>query len=272
MWALLPVAVLVATYAPRGLSLAAFQAAFTVMILILFDLLQPVSVNVTLIRLEDVSIGCAVALALGLLLWPRGAAAAVRHAVGAALVSSVAYMDSSMDAIFDGAPPEGLARTADEAHRSGRRLEDAFRQYLDERSPAIHELHSLTVLVAAAARLRFTGTGITFSRSLWRLDPAVDGSEALDASRRALAAERAAMRTWYRTVGEALAGAAEPPPPTTSYDGPGPHARRWLAGATAAGREPELRHRVAIAWTGEHLGVLADLQPSVLQAAGALPL
>jgi Fusaric acid resistance protein-like len=57
LWAILPVTLLVAAYAPRAISFAAGQAAFTVAVLTLFDLLQPSGWQVGLIRAEDIAIG-----------------------------------------------------------------------------------------------------------------------------------------------------------------------------------------------------------------------
>ncbi len=72
LWAVLPVAVLVAAYAPGTTPFLVGQAAFTVTIVVLFNLLAPVGWTVGLLRIEDVAIGCAVSLAVGVLFWPRG--------------------------------------------------------------------------------------------------------------------------------------------------------------------------------------------------------
>jgi uncharacterized membrane protein YccC len=73
LWAALPVAVFMAAYAPSAVSFVAGQAAFTVLLLIVFNLLSPVGWQVGLVRIEDVAVGTAIALAAGALLWPRGA-------------------------------------------------------------------------------------------------------------------------------------------------------------------------------------------------------
>ena len=73
LWVLLPLAVLVAGFAPQTVSFAAGQAAFTVAVVILFNILQPVGWEVGLVRVQDVAIGCAAALVVGLLLWPGSA-------------------------------------------------------------------------------------------------------------------------------------------------------------------------------------------------------
>ncbi|HEX6714550.1 MAG TPA: FUSC family protein, partial [Thermoleophilaceae bacterium] len=60
LWLLLPVAVFFASLAPATISFAAGQAAFTLTLLILFNILQPTGWRVGLVRIEDVALGCAV--------------------------------------------------------------------------------------------------------------------------------------------------------------------------------------------------------------------
>src|SRR5207244_2436855 len=60
LWAVLPLAVLLGSYAPRAISFAAGQAGFTVVLFVLFNLIQPTGWRVGLVRLEDVATGLAV--------------------------------------------------------------------------------------------------------------------------------------------------------------------------------------------------------------------
>ena len=77
LWAALPFAVFIAAYAPGTAPFAVGQAAFTVTIALLFNLLAPVGWSVGLVRVEDVAIGCAVSVLFGAMFWPRGLAAVV---------------------------------------------------------------------------------------------------------------------------------------------------------------------------------------------------
>ena len=92
LWFLLPLAILFAGVAPAAVSFAAGQAAFTLTIVFLFNIIQPTGWRVGLLRVEDVAIGCAVSLLVGLLFWPRGAAAALRRALADAYTDSAAYL------------------------------------------------------------------------------------------------------------------------------------------------------------------------------------
>jgi len=77
LWIALPIAVFVAAYAPGTAPFAVGQAGFTVVVSVLFNLLVPVGWTVGLVRIEDVAIGCAVSIVVGILFWPRGVAGVV---------------------------------------------------------------------------------------------------------------------------------------------------------------------------------------------------
>ena len=94
LWCLLPIVVLLAGIAPAAISFAAGQAAFTLTVVILFNIIDPVGWRVGLVRIEDVAIGCAVSLAVGVLFWPRGAGVASSRALADAYTESATYLRS----------------------------------------------------------------------------------------------------------------------------------------------------------------------------------
>ncbi|MGZ4313800.1 MAG: FUSC family protein, partial [Solirubrobacteraceae bacterium] len=96
LWVLLPFVVLLAGLAPATVSFAAGQAAFTLTLMILFNLLAPAGWQIGLVRIEDILIGGAVSLAVGLMLWPRGAGAALGRALSSAYTDSVSYLASAV--------------------------------------------------------------------------------------------------------------------------------------------------------------------------------
>ncbi len=118
LWAVLPVAVLVAAYAPGTTPFLVGQAAFTVTIVVLFNLLVPVGWTVGLLRIEDVAIGCAVSLAVGVLFWPRGVSSVVADDLADAFRSGAAYLTQAVDwalSELTGAAERGARRR--ERHR-----------------------------------------------------------------------------------------------------------------------------------------------------------
>ncbi|MDW5597266.1 FUSC family protein, partial [Conexibacter stalactiti] len=102
LWALLPLTLLLAAYAPRAISFVAGQAAFSLAVLVIFNLIEPVGWSVGLVRIEDIAIGCAISLAVGLLLWPRGATAVLRRSLAAAYASSAAVLAATVAARLGG--------------------------------------------------------------------------------------------------------------------------------------------------------------------------
>jgi uncharacterized membrane protein YccC len=101
LWAVLPVAVLLAAYAPRAISFAAGQAGFTVVLFVLFNLIQPVGWEVGVVRIEDVAIGFAISLGVGLLFWPRGAASLLRENLASAYARSADYVVAMTRKLID---------------------------------------------------------------------------------------------------------------------------------------------------------------------------
>jgi uncharacterized membrane protein YccC len=154
LWAALPVAIAVAAYAPGALPFTFGQAAFTVVIVVLFNLLAPVGWTVGLLRIQDVAIGCAVSLVVGVLFWPRGAAAVVGDDLADAFRRGAAYLTQSVDWALGtrhDAPEGGAA-----AVTAGIRLDEALRGFLTEQGAKHLSKQDLWVLVMAATRLRLT--------------------------------------------------------------------------------------------------------------------
>ena len=96
LWFLLPLAVFLAGVAPACISFAGGQAAFTLTVVILFNILQPAGWRVGLVRIEDVALGVGVSLVVGVLFWPRGAAPALRQALAQAYAAGAGYLASTV--------------------------------------------------------------------------------------------------------------------------------------------------------------------------------
>ena len=97
LWVALPIAVLVAGYAPGTAPFAVGQAAFTITVMVIFNLLVPIGWQVGLLRIEDVAIGCAVSVVVGLLFWPRGAGGIVGTDLADAFRRAAAYLTEAVD-------------------------------------------------------------------------------------------------------------------------------------------------------------------------------
>jgi hypothetical protein len=154
MWAALPVAVLVASYAPGTTPFLVGQAAFTVTIVVLFNLLVPVGWTVGLLRIEDVAIGCAVSLVVGVLFWPRGVSSVVADDLADAFRCGAAYLAQAVEwALSELMVPPSAALDATSA---AIRLDDAVRGFLTEQGSKKASKEDLWALVNATTRLRLT--------------------------------------------------------------------------------------------------------------------
>jgi uncharacterized membrane protein YccC len=71
MWAVLPLAVFLAAYAPAAISLAAGQTMFALLVVLLFNLMVPEGWHTGAVRLEAVMAGALAALVASLIMWPR---------------------------------------------------------------------------------------------------------------------------------------------------------------------------------------------------------
>ena len=92
LWILMPVVVFGSAYVPEIASFTAGQAAFTMMVLIFFNLIVPTGWSVGLIRVEDVAVGALVGVMVSVLLWPRGATASAEAAVESARNAFAKYL------------------------------------------------------------------------------------------------------------------------------------------------------------------------------------
>ena len=77
LWFLLPVVTFLAAWAPGAIGLGSGQAAFTIFVVVLFNLAAPEGTQTAVIRLETVATGILVAVLAGFLFWPRGPQASV---------------------------------------------------------------------------------------------------------------------------------------------------------------------------------------------------
>ena len=219
LWFLLPLAVLVAGAAAPVLSFTAGQAGFTVFVIILFNILVPAGWKVGLVRVEDVVLGCAVSVVVGLLFWPRGATAAFGQALcdayrtgSRALVTAVDRLASpGLDVPWQQADSRSMA--------SYHRLEEAYRQFLAERGAKVIPLSTATHLLTGASRLGLAAHALATLpvHSLQMGEQlAADISPASAAVAVAQAeVQRAAHRAdaWYDSFGAMLGGEHEQLPP-----------------------------------------------------------
>ncbi|MCW2970274.1 MAG: hypothetical protein JWO23_1401 [Solirubrobacterales bacterium] len=154
LWVALPIAVFVAAYAPGTAPFAIGQAAFTVTIAVLFNLLAPVGWKVGVLRVEDVAIGCAVSVLAGTLFWPRGLASLVGDDLADTFRSGASYLTQAIDWASGSRTDEPDGGTA--TVTAALRLDDALRAFLTEQGTKHIGKQELWRLVGGSLRLRLT--------------------------------------------------------------------------------------------------------------------
>jgi len=290
LWFLLPLAVFLAGVAPAVISFAGGQAAFTLTLVILFNIIQPTGWRVGLVRIEDIALGVGVSLVVGVLFWPRGAAPALRRALAEAYADGAAYLASTVrfgmsrgdpgtsalpalagdtsagdTSAGDTSAGDTLAGDAARSAAASRRLDDAFRTYLAERGTKLVPLADVAGLVTGVVGLRLEADAVL---DLWRGDDGHEGGEVAAARQEILGiADR--LTGWYDGLATTLINGGELPQPLaddTAADGRLVRAvRRDLldndgrASATA----------VRMIWTGDHLDVVRRQQAAIISPAGA---
>jgi uncharacterized membrane protein YccC len=186
LWFALPVSVLITAYAPGTLPFIVGQAAFTVTVAVLFNLLVPVGWSVGALRFEDVAIGSAVSVLVGSLLWPHGVATLVAQDLADAFRSGADYLKQAVAwaAGSRQAQPDTVVPAVD----AGLRLGDAIRGFLAEQGTKRVSQRDLWMLVGGSMRLRLTAHGVS------RLPHDAVGD---DTARGVLRRRTETLTTWY---------------------------------------------------------------------------
>ncbi len=270
LWFLLPLAILFAGVTPAAISFAAGQAAFTLVLVILFNIIQPVGWKIGLLRVEDIAIGCGVSLLVGLLFWPRGAASALRKALADAYVESADYLIKAVDfgmrcCEYNPTAPVPPAEDGLRAAAASRRLDDTFRSYMAERGAKPVPLSEVTSLVTGVGGLRLAADAV---RDLWQHEEGPDGGERT-AAREELTRTSALLKDWFDQLAQSLIDGHAPPEPLA----PDRVADGRLVNAVRHDLRDEHGKTSATAvrmiWTGDHLDAVRRLQGVIVGPARA---
>jgi len=265
LWIALPPVTFLAAYAPKAVSFGAGQAAFSMLVLVLFNLIDPVGYTVGLTRIEDVAIGAAVSLLTGLVIWPRGATAALRRTLAAAYRDSSAYLDATVRGLLG--RPEG--EEARQAFASVQLLDSSLRGYLSETSLSGGHVEDVARLTAGAFRVRRVARLLHDGRQLGDVEPVVDPPAGVASEAESLAVEAESRCAWYADLGATIERRDDPPEPEAGAENGAP-AITAVALDRSAGSGGGVPAGIAIAWARLHLGVLLELEPRLAHAAARL--
>ncbi len=263
LWAVLPVVVLLAGFAPNAISFTAGQAAFTIVVIVLFNIIAPAGWTIGLLRVEDVAIGCAASVVAGVLFWPRGATAALGGSLADGYRTAGAYLRAGVGlaAGRNGSP----ASEHEQARAAGWRLDDALRQYLAERGGKQVPLQSVTALVNGAARLRLAGEAIVALHGHENVPPSANG---LAEPVRVLVGRADTVASWYDSAATALTDSAAPLP--TAGDRPDQSFLDTVLPAITNCSLDQATHAERLLWAGQYLGDVDRLRDELTAPLAAV--
>jgi uncharacterized membrane protein YccC len=211
MWIALPFAVFLAAYAATTVGFVLSQAAFTVNLIIVFNLISPAGWQVGLVRIEDVAVGAAISVAAGLLLWPRGARQDLARSVSSFYRATAAYLGLTFDLVLG----FELAAVSDELRRQAVRARDrageSLQVLLSERGATHLEPRIAAALVTAGNQgmLAADALAVVATDLGYRAGACVEGATAIRAQVRALLAQLTSLADCLE-VGRTVPGKAEP--------------------------------------------------------------
>jgi uncharacterized membrane protein YccC len=259
LWVALPIAVLVAGYAPGTAPFAVGQAAFTITVIVIFNLLVPIGWKVGLLRIEDVAIGCAVSVAVGLLFWPRGAGGIVGTDLADAFRRAAAYLTEAVDwalGVRTSPPDAAIAAVS-----AGVRLDEALRAYLTEQGSKRMAKEDLWRLVLGTTRLRLTAYSVASLHDLnGDAAPAAGNGRSADGTRSRFQHRTMQLVGFYEQIADQLSGSARGAvQPARLPDAAGPD---LPVGVACAGTTPP-DYQPDLLWVGEYLYHLGTSAQSV---------
>ncbi len=278
LWFILPLAVLFAGAAPAVISFTAGQAGFTIMVIVLFNILVPAGWKVGLVRLEDVALGCVVSVVVGLLFWPRGATAAFGRALCDAYRAGSGALVAAVDRLVSPGLDGAMRQADSESMASYHRLLEAYRQFLAERGAKAISLSTATHLFTGAAQLRLTAHALAAlpvqplemggPRASARISPAT-AAVATAQSELQRAAHRA--DAWYDSFAAALNGEhGQLQPAEHDHDELQRHLIRAFDLASEEHDVAGVRMALRLLWADEYLDDEQALQRDLADAARPL--
>jgi uncharacterized membrane protein YccC len=268
LWVALPAALFLASYAQSAIGFMAGQAAFTLTVIMIFNLISPAGWQVGLVRIEDVAVGTGISVAVGMLLWPRGARRDVARATAAFYRAVVVYLDRAFDLVL------GVRGTADvspvrrQAVEARDRAGEAFEVFLNERGAPSLDPQTAGRLVAAGGQALLAGDLLVMVAAElgYRGDACPDGAALVHDEVHTLLAGMNRLAT-----GLAGGGDGGAPPPAPSADAVRGAAVGCMRSAGSDERATHGAMAVVIAgeWVQNLARMEADLERPVAAAAQA---
>jgi hypothetical protein len=189
MWIALPVAIFFASYAASAIGFVAGQAAFTLTVIVVFNLISPAGWQVGLVRIEDVAIGTGISVVVGVLLWPRGARHDFARATAGFYRALGAYLDHAFELVLGVGTTGEIARARAATIRARDRSGEALDTFLTERGAKPLDPQTGARLVSAGNQGLLAGDAlVVIATDGYRAGRYPDGAATVEAQVHALLA------------------------------------------------------------------------------------
>ena len=157
MWIAFPVAVFGAAYAATTIGFMLSQAAFTINLIVVFNLISPAGWQVGLVRIEDLIVGALISLLVGLLLWPQGARRELARDLGIVYRGLDAYLQQAFDRVLGFEPESSADPARRDVIRARERVGEAFDTFMTERGASPEDQEAAAFLLSSANHLILAG-------------------------------------------------------------------------------------------------------------------
>jgi hypothetical protein len=160
-----------------------------------------------------------------------------------------------------GGDPERPEEAAQAARVAADRMDDAFRQYLAERSSKQMTMDGVATLVAGATRVRRTAL------SLLTITPMTDVTALADGCGELLERDLDPLQRWYARLGQAIADGAGAPPQDDPDIGGRRRVLECAQRAVAEGHEASIAAALNLLWASQQLHDLWRLEAHLAKPA-----
>jgi uncharacterized membrane protein YccC len=150
MWIAFPFSVFLAAYAATTIGFMLSQAAFTINLIIVFNLISPAGWQVGLVRIEDLLVGAVISLLVGVLLWPHGARRELARALAIVYRSLVAYLGLGFDRVLGFEPATAVDTARKVVVRARDRADAAFDTFITEKGDRSFDQETAAFLLSSA--------------------------------------------------------------------------------------------------------------------------
>ena len=186
------------------------QAGFTVLVSVLFNLVEPIGWEIGVIRIQDVALGAAAGVVIGLAAWPRGAAGQLAQSLADAIKACGDLVAATVERRLRPVGLEQLSRLRSRARAKTLRADGVLAVFLTER-PKAEEI-ALWEQMSVFVHTRWYGAEMLARQSV--ASPPPEAADVVDG----LVERVHELHAAHTAVAAAIGRRERPPPVRTPID------------------------------------------------------